>query len=197
MQIIAEKCSFVHGFHPVDGSKVDPSPFTARAVFEGIKKASDVVFGSADLTGRRILIQGVGNVGMNLGGLLAEAGASLLVSDIDADRTAEAARHLGATAVAAAEVYKADCDIYAPCAVGATLNEATIPDLRCRIVAGSANNQLAEPADAQRLLGTADRLCSRLHHQRGWRLLIRVDRPGRLRRGRALRRDGQYRLHRA
>jgi len=152
MQIIAEKCHFVHGFHPVDGRKVDPSPFTARAVFEGIKKASDVVFGSADLTGRKILIQGVGNVGMNLGGLLAEAGASLLVSDIDADRTAEAARHLGATAVAAAEVYRADCDIYAPCAVGATLSEATIPDLRCRLVAGSANNQLAEPADAQRLL---------------------------------------------
>lgn len=151
MQIIAESCSFVHGFHPEDGSKVDPSPFTARAVFEGIKSASDVVFGAADLTGRTVLIQGVGNVGMSLGELLAEAGANLLVSDIDVDRTTEAARHLGAAAVAAAEVYKTDCDIYAPCAVGATLNEATIPDLRCRIVAGSANNQLAEPADAQRL----------------------------------------------
>jgi len=151
MKVIAENCNFVHGFHPVDGSKVDPSPFTARAVFEGIKSAADIVFGSDDLTGRTVLIQGVGSVGKSLGGLLAEAGASLQVSDIDTDRTEEVARSLGAEVVAAEDVYKTDCDIYAPCAVGATLNETTIPDLRCRLIAGSANNQLAEPADAQRL----------------------------------------------
>jgi len=152
MQIIAENCSFVHGFHPVDGSKVDPSPFTARAVFEGIKSAASVVLGSEDLTGCTVLIQGVGHVGASLGADLAESGASLLLSDIDAERTAETARKLGAVVVAPEEVYNAQCDIYAPCAIGATLNEKTIPELRCRIVAGSANNQLAEPADAQRLL---------------------------------------------
>ena len=152
MQVIAENCNFVHGFHPVDGSKVDPSPFTARAVFEGIKSAADVVFGSDDLTGRTVLIQGVGSVGESLGSFLAEAGASLLLSDIDAERTAEIARRYGAAVVAPEEIYNSTCDIYAPCAIGATLNQETIPELRCRIVAGSANNQLAEPADAQRLL---------------------------------------------
>ena len=152
MQIIAERCSHVHGFHPLDGSKVDPSPFTARAVFEGIKSAVDFVHGSDDLSGRSVLIQGVGNVGLNLGRLLANAGATVLISDVDAARTREAARQLGATVIPPDEVYSAACDIYAPCAIGATVNEQTIPKLRCRIVAGSANNQLAEPADAQRLL---------------------------------------------
>lgn len=152
MQIIAEECQFVHGFHPVDGSKVDPSPFTARAVFEGIKSAASAVFGSDDLAGRTVLIQGVGSVGASLGRYLAEAGAVLQLSDIDAERTEEMARHLEATVLAPENVYAAECDIYAPCAIGATLNEETIPELRCRVVAGSANNQLAEPADAQRLL---------------------------------------------
>ena len=151
MQIIAEKCQFVHGFHPADGSKVDPSPFTARAVFEGIKSAADVVFGSEDLTGRTVLIQGVGSVGASLGEFLIAVGARIQVSDIDSARTTQTAQHLGATVVATEAVYRSDCDIYAPCAIGATLNETTIPQLRCRIVAGSANNQLAEPADAQRL----------------------------------------------
>lgn len=152
MQVIAESCRFVHGFHPVNGNKVDPSPFTARAVFEGIKSAAEVVLGSADLTGRTVLIQGVGSVGASLGRFLAAAGASLLVSDIDTDRTEEVAHRLGATIVDDSEVYRTECDIYSPCAIGATLSEKTIPELRCRIVAGSANNQLAEPADAQRLL---------------------------------------------
>ncbi len=152
MHIVAERCDFVHGFHPVDDSKVDPSPFTARAVFEGIKGAAEVTLGSEMLQGRTVLIQGIGNVGANLGRLLANAGANLLVSDIDLERTEEVARQLGATVVGTDDVFTAECDIYAPCAIGAVLNEETIPQLNCRIVAGSANNQLAEPADAQRLL---------------------------------------------
>jgi len=152
MQVVAEKTQYVHGFHPVDGSKVDPSPFTARAVFEGIKSAADSVFGTTDLAGRTVLIQGVGNVGGHLGRFLTAAGAQILISDIDTERTAETARHLDAKVVPPDEVYATDCDIYSPCAIGATLSEKTIPELKCRIVAGSANNQLAEPADAQRLL---------------------------------------------
>ena len=152
MQIIAERCNQVHGFHPIDGSKVDPSPFTARAVFEGIKSAAAFAYGSDALEDRTVLIQGVGNVGLNLGRLLSGAGATVLVSDVDNKRTAEAARQLRAKVVAPDQVYSTTCDIYAPCAIGATLNEQTIPELQCRIVAGSANNQLAEPADAQRLL---------------------------------------------
>jgi leucine dehydrogenase len=152
MQVIAERCSHVHGFHPIDGGKVDPSPFTARAVFEGIKSAAGIVFGSEDLDSRTVLIQGVGNVGVGLAQLIHDSGATLLLSDIDTERTAEAARRLDAKVVDPGAVYAAECDIYAPCAVGATVNEQTIPELRCRIIAGSANNQLAEPADAQRLL---------------------------------------------
>ena len=152
MLVLAERCSHVHGFHPIDGGKVDPSPFTARAVFEGIKNAAGFAYGSDDLTGRTVLVQGVGNVGLGLARLLHDAGAELLLSDIDEDRTAQVASRFGAETVPPAEIYTAECDIYAPCAIGATLNEETIPQLRCQIIAGSANNQLAEPADAQRLL---------------------------------------------
>jgi leucine dehydrogenase len=151
MQILAERTQWVHGFHPRDGSKVNPSPFTARGVFAGMKSAAGAVWGTGDLDGRSVLVQGTGNVGMSLARLLAEAGARLLVSDIDPERAAAASRELQAETVAADLLYGTDCHIYAPCAVGATLNETTIPLLRCRIVAGSANNQLAEPADAQRL----------------------------------------------
>lgn len=152
MQVIAERTRYVHGFHPKDGSKVDPSPFTARGVFAGIRSAVAVTFGSQELSDRSVLIQGTGHVGLNLGRLLSESGASLLVSDIDSERVAEAASQLDAEVVPAEQVYATECDVYAPCAVGATLSEATIPDLACRIVAGAANNQLAEPADAKRLL---------------------------------------------
>lgn len=152
MQVIAERCNHVHGFHPVDGNKIDPSPFTARAVFEGIKAAAGFGFDSDDLSGRSVLIQGVGNVGLGLARLLHDAGASLLLSDIDAERTTESARRLGAVVVSPDEVFSTECDIYAPCAIGATVNQETIPEMRCRIIAGSANNQLAVPEDAQRLL---------------------------------------------
>lgn len=152
MQVIAEKTRYVHGFHPQDGSKVDPSPFTARGVFAGIRNAVAVTFGSEDLSQRSVLIQGTGHVGLNLGRLLAASGARLLVSDLDSGRVEEAARQLGAEVVPTERVYATECDVYAPCAVGATLGAETIPQLRCRVVAGAANNQLAEPADAQRLL---------------------------------------------
>lgn len=152
MQIIAERCGHVHGFHPIDGGKIDPSPFTARGVFEGIKSAIDHVYGSDDLSDRSVLVEGVGNVGFNLARMLTAAGASVLVTDIDTERTEEVARQLDADVVPPGEVSTTACDVYAPCAIGATVNEQTIPELRCKIVAGSANNQLAEPADAQRLL---------------------------------------------
>ena len=152
MQVIAEEADFIHGFDPEDGSKVDPSPFTARAVFAGIRSAVSEVLEGSTLQGRRVLIQGVGSVGANLGQFLKEAGAELLVSDIDEPRCQRVADLLEATHVPNDEVYSASCDVYAPCAVGATLNHETIPQLQCRIVAGSANNQLEEPADADRLL---------------------------------------------
>lgn len=152
MKVLAETTRYVHGFHPADGSKVDPSPFTARAVFSGIKSAVAEVFGSEDLAGRAVLVEGVGHVGSHLARSLSEAGARVLISDIDAERARTVGEALDAEVVPAESAVAAVCDVYAPCAVGATLNRDSIPRLGCRIVAGSANNQLAEPEDAQRLL---------------------------------------------
>jgi leucine dehydrogenase len=98
-----------------------------------------------------VLVQGVGDVGARLAENLAEAGARVLVSDIDGERVDELARRIGAEVLAPETALASECDVYAPCALGGTLNAGSIPALRCRVVAGCANNQLAEPADAERL----------------------------------------------
>jgi leucine dehydrogenase len=131
---------------------MDPSPFTALGVFEGIRSALRHRFGTDDFEGRSVLVEGVGAVGETLAERLAEAGATVLLADIDAERAESVARRLGGMAVPMADVPSTRCDVYAPCAVGATLNAETIPELGCAIVAGAANNQLAEPGDARRLL---------------------------------------------
>jgi leucine dehydrogenase len=124
---------------------------TARGVFHGIRASLRHVFGSDELSDRRILVQGVGSVGGELAPMLADAGAQVLVSDLSAGLVAEMVDRIGAMPVAPESALGADCDVYAPCAVGGTLARDSIPRLRCRIVAGSANNQLAEPTDAERL----------------------------------------------
>ncbi len=150
MQIVAERTRYVQGFQ--NGKKVNPSPFTARGVYSGIRAAMKVVFGDDSPAGRTVLVQGVGNVGASLARLLVEAGAQVLINDLDADRAAALAGELGGETVANGDLYSAECDVYAPCAVGATLNRDTIPRLRCKIVGGSANNQLATESDGERLL---------------------------------------------
>ena len=129
----------------------DPGPFTAAGVFSGIEAAVAHLDGSADLAGKSVLVQGVGAVGRPLAGLLRGAGARVIASDADEARAREVARACGGAVVSPDDVYGTECDVYAPCAVGATLNAATVPELRCRIVAGSANNQLAEEEDAEAL----------------------------------------------
>ncbi len=151
MELISRETEYVQGFDPAGGGKVDPSPYTARAVLSGLQVALRRVYGSDDPAGRTVLIQGVGNVGRRLAAMLAERGARLLVSDIDAARAQQVAREVGGEVVPADRIYQAPCDVYAPCAIGATLNRESIPRLACRIVAGSANNQLAETDDAERL----------------------------------------------
>ncbi len=151
MRFIGETTHFVHGFDPDTDEKIDPSPYTARGVLAAIKAGLAHTFSSGDPAGRTILIQGTGNVGRELAHLLARADATLLLSDIDNDRSESLASELGAQSVAPDEVYTTACDIYAPCAVGATLTSETIPLLACRIVAGSANNQLEESPDAEHL----------------------------------------------
>jgi leucine dehydrogenase len=151
MDVIAERCSYVYGRSEEHGGGGDSGRGTARGVFHGIRAGLGHAFGSDDLSGRRILVQGVGSVGGELARLFVEAGADVLVTDLATDLAADVAARVGATLVAPEDAIGIECDVYAPCAVGGTLNSASIPQLRCRIVAGSANNQLAEPADGERL----------------------------------------------
>lgn len=103
------------------------------------------------LKGKTVAVEGLGNVGMDLCRLLHEAGAQLVVTDVDSSKVEEAARKFGARTVPAGAAHAADVDIYAPCALGGVLNARTIPEIKARIVAGAANNQLATPEDGDRL----------------------------------------------
>ncbi len=150
MEVIGEETRYVHLFPDEDGTATDPGPFTARGVFRGIEAALEAV-GEPGLESRSVLVQGIGDVGWPLAGLLADAGARILVADVDGERLAAACDRFGAESVPPEAVYETACDVFAPCAIGEVLDPETIPRLRCRIVAGSANSQLAEPGDAQRL----------------------------------------------
>lgn len=134
-----------------EGRTGDPSPATAMGVFIGLKAAVRQALDRTDLQGLRVAIQGVGNVGYRLARHLHEAGAQLWVTDLHAPAVQRCVVEFGATAVAMDEIHALDVDVYAPCALGATLNERTIPQLRARVVAGAANNQLARPVDDHRL----------------------------------------------
>jgi leucine dehydrogenase len=130
-----------------NGGSGDPSVHTALGTFHGIRAALRHALGSDELAGRKVLVQGTGHVGAKLTRLLLDAGAVVLVSDVDEER----ARATGAETVPPDGALELECDVYAPCALGATLNEGSIPTLGSRIVAGAANNQLATPEDAERL----------------------------------------------
>ena len=134
------------------GGSGTASPWTAAGVFSGIRATLRHQTGSDDLVGRRVLVQGLGEVGGVLIGLLHDAGAQLLVTDTEPARVeAATARIPGALGVAPDAATTTECDVFAPCAVGGVLNAETIPGLRCLVVAGAANNQLLEEADADRL----------------------------------------------
>jgi leucine dehydrogenase len=151
MDVIGERTRYVFGKSVEAGGSGNPAPPTAVGVYHGIRASVAHVFGSDDLNGRSVVVQGAGGVGSALADRLADAGASVLVADVDAGRARDVAARIGGTALAADDVIEADCDVYAPCAVGGVLSAETVPRLRCRIVAGSANNQLAEP-EAEALL---------------------------------------------
>lgn len=123
----------------------DPSPCTALGVFAGIRASALARLGSDDLEGLRIAVQGLGNVGYALAEQLAAAGAELLVSDLDPGRVQLAVEQLGAHPVASDALLTTPCDILAPCGLGGVLNAQSAPQLRCAVVAGAANNQLASP----------------------------------------------------
>ena len=151
MEFMARHTDHLHGYD-VDGKKVDPSPYTARGVLTAIETALEQKFGVRSLGGRRVVVQGAGNVGGHLVRMLTEAGAEVSVTDVDNDRARSVASECGARLINSNEdVYSIDCDVFAPCAVGAILNRETIPRLNCSIVAGSANNQLDTAEDVESL----------------------------------------------
>ena len=126
------------------GKSGDPSPVTAYGVYRGIKACAHVRWGSDSLTGKAIVVQGCGHVGYSLCKLLHDEGARLFVADIDPQRVKAAVQDFKAVALSEDEVYRQAADIFAPCALGAVINDDTLPQLKVAIVAGAANNQLAE-----------------------------------------------------
>lgn len=138
---IAKETKYVLGISEEVG---DPSPFTAHGVVSGMRACIREVFGSPSLSGLKIAIQGLGAVGYNLAQILHKEGADLIVTDIREELARKLAAELGAKVVSPEEIYSVECDVFAPCALGAIINDETIPQLRCSIIAGSANNQLTE-----------------------------------------------------
>ncbi|MEW9900524.1 Glu/Leu/Phe/Val dehydrogenase dimerization domain-containing protein [Chitinivorax sp. PXF-14] len=123
----------------------DPSPFTALGCFVGARAAIRHGLGRDSFDGLRVALQGLGHVGWHYAKHLHEAGAKLVVTDIDEAAMERARRELGAEVVAPEAIYDVEADIYAPCALGATVNAETLTRLKCKIIAGAANNQLARP----------------------------------------------------
>jgi len=145
MDFVYEETNFVTGISPAfGGASGNPSPVTAYGVYKGMKAAAKEAFGSDSLAGKVISVQGLGNVAFTLCKHLHEEGAKLIVTDIRDDVVKQAVETFGATAVAPNEIYGVNCDIYSPCALGATINDETIPQLKAKVVAGAANNQLKD-----------------------------------------------------
>jgi leucine dehydrogenase len=144
MDQIRHETRWVTGVSPAHGGHGDPSQATAFGVLQGMKAAVRCRFGGDSLCGRSVALQGIGSVGYLLGEYLKAEGAKLFAADIDPARAARAESELGAEIVPPGEVLEVDCDVVAPCALGAVLDDRSIPRLRCKIVAGSANNQLAD-----------------------------------------------------
>ncbi|RLQ98293.1 branched-chain amino acid dehydrogenase [Falsibacillus albus] len=144
MDLIHEETNFVTGISPAFGSSGNPSPVTAYGVYRGMKAAAKEAFGTDSLEGKTVAVQGVGNVAFNLCRHLHEEGANLIVTDINKEAVQRAVEEFGAKAVDPNEIYSVPCDIFAPCALGAVVNDDTIPQLKAKVIAGAANNQLKE-----------------------------------------------------
>ncbi len=156
MDIIAETgAPYVFSRTREAGGPGSPGPFTALGVLTGIQVACERVFGELSLRPRKILVQGAGNVGRTLIEHLRRAEAEVMFSEVDDELIRYFMDELGLQFIPAEEVYATECDVFAPCALGGVLNESTISRLKCRIVAGGANNQLALPEDAERLRARA------------------------------------------
>lgn len=151
MDLIFRETPYVTGVSQALGGSGDPSAATAYGVWWAMKAGLERVDGNGELAGRRVVVSGVGKVGTNLVRHLVEDRAAVIVADVDEDAVARMERDFGVEAVGVHKAHTVECDIFSPCALGAVLNEKTIPELRCRAVVGSANNQLATPIDGDRV----------------------------------------------
>jgi leucine dehydrogenase len=144
MDLIYQETPFVTGVSPAFGSSGNPSPVTAYGVYRGMKAAAMEAFGTDSLEGKVIAVQGVGHVAYTLCKHLHEEGASLIVTDINKEAVQRAVEDFGAKAVDIDDIYSVECDIFAPCALGAIINDDTISKIKAKVIAGAANNQLKE-----------------------------------------------------
>jgi leucine dehydrogenase len=144
MEYVAMETRHVTGLPESMGGGGDPSPVTAYGVYMGMKASAKFAWGNDSLTGKRVVVQGVGHVGENLVKNLRKEGAIVFITDLNEDQLRKVSTEYGAEILSPEKVYDHDMDIYAPCALGATLNTENIQRLNCQIVAGAANNQLAD-----------------------------------------------------
>jgi glutamate dehydrogenase/leucine dehydrogenase len=151
MDVVRSVTRFVTGISRENGGSGDPSPATAWGVLHAMHAAAEHRWGRPSLEGRHVVVSGVGKVGGGLVGHLHDEGAKLTVADVRAEAVEAAVDAAGAAVVEVDEAHAVDCDVFSPCAMGAVLNLTTIPELRAAVVCGAANNQLAEPDDADRL----------------------------------------------
>ncbi len=152
MECIGLETRHVTGMPEVKGGAGDPSPVTAYGVYMGMKAAAKKAFGYDSLAGKKIGVQGVGQVGKYLIEYLVKEGAEVLVTDIFEEKLKAVAKATGATAVDPTVIYDLEMDIYSPCALGATINDETIDRLKCAVIAGGANNQLKDETKHGRIL---------------------------------------------
>ncbi|MFP3883132.1 MAG: Glu/Leu/Phe/Val family dehydrogenase [Actinomycetota bacterium] len=153
MDVVRRETRWALGSSVALGGSGDPSPVTARGLHAATRAVAQKLWGDEDLAGRRFAIQGVGKVGSAFVQLLVESRAEVVVTDAYAPAIDSAVETFGVKPVEPEEIYEVDCDFFSPCALGATLNEETIPKLNCSAIVGSANNQLATEDDARRLAG--------------------------------------------
>ncbi len=143
MDLIREITPHVTGISESKGGSGNPSPVTGFGVFMGLKAAHNFAFGSDNLEGKKIMVQGIGHVGETLVSYLTKEGANVLIADINEERLQEVATKYGATIYRGNDLYAEEVDIYAPCALGATINDETVAKIKAKVIAGAANNQLA------------------------------------------------------
>lgn len=146
MELIGMHTKYVTGLPEYMGGSGNPSPVTAYGVYHGMKAAAKFAFGTDDLNGKKIAVQGCGSVGQALVGYLVKEGATVFVNDIFEDKVAETVNKYKVSAITTEQLVHGEFDIYAPCALGATLNDDTLASMKVAVVAGAANNQLQDEA---------------------------------------------------